>query len=385
VLRCADLDAAAAIQDFAQRVGRQPHLGRRQQRAFDVVAQLLVALADLLPGVLGGFADAVAEQRQHAVGEVVEQGRGTRFGTARRLEEQRQVVLDAGRRDARLQVLHQRAAPGVDVEALAQRVQRPLYMRIVQRDLAAGQQFDAVDPLQRTLRFRIEHADRVDLVVEQFQTERRVAAHRIHVEQAAADGEIARVLHLRHVAVAGGFQPALFRIEVQALAAAQVETIAQHMAQRGQPLHQGGDRHHHDAALQPRQSRQRGQALADDVGMRAEAIVGQGFPVGEAEDRQAVVAGGEQAQVGFQLMRGVVVAGDHQQRAGMSLRGRGDRGGQRGAGRRRTPPGARLPAFRQGDGEGQRRGGIRHAKRRPSPGAMRQRVDVQVVGTQGGV
>ena len=50
----ADFDAFAAVEGFAQRVRRQPQFGGRQQRTFDVVAQLLVALADLGPGVVGG-------------------------------------------------------------------------------------------------------------------------------------------------------------------------------------------------------------------------------------------------------------------------------------------------------------------------------------------
>ena len=364
----ADFDAVAAVEDLAQCIRREPQVGRRQQRPFDIVAQLLVALADLLPGVLGGFADAIAEQRQHAVGEVVEQRRGAGSGAARLLEEQRQVVLDAGRRNPGLQVLHQCAAASVDVEAFAQRIQCELHARIVQRDLAAGQQFDAVDPLQRTLRFRVEHPDGIDFVVQQLQPEGCVAAHRVDIEQATAHGEIAGVLHPRHIAVAGGFEPAFFGIEVEALAAAQVEAVAQHVAQRGQPLHQGGDRHHHDAAGEVGQFRQRGQALADDVGMRAEAVVGQGLPVGEAEHGQAVLAGGQQAQVGFQLVRSVVVAGNHQQRAGMAARGGGDRAGQRGPGRGRTPPGTRLAGFGQGDGKRQRRGGIGHAKRATGAG-----------------
>jgi hypothetical protein len=56
--------------------------------------------------------------------------------------------------------------------------------------------------------------------------------------------------------------------------------------QRRQALHQGLHRHHHDAALQRGQAMQRRQALADDVRMRAEAVVGQGFPVGERHHRQ---------------------------------------------------------------------------------------------------
>src|SRR5690606_31400373 len=80
----AQLDALAFVEALAQRLGRQPQLGRRQQRALDIVAQLLVAVAGLLPEVIGRFQRAFVDQRQGAGREVVEQGGGG-------VEEQRQV------------------------------------------------------------------------------------------------------------------------------------------------------------------------------------------------------------------------------------------------------------------------------------------------------
>src|SRR5690606_33682174 len=115
----------AGVEALAQRLRRQVQLGRRQQRPLDVVAALLVTVGDLGEELLGAFAGAVADDRQDALAEVVEQGRGP-------VEEQRQVVLDAGRRDPGLQVLEQRTAAGVDVEALAQRVHGALRRGLVQ-------------------------------------------------------------------------------------------------------------------------------------------------------------------------------------------------------------------------------------------------------------
>jgi hypothetical protein len=48
--------------------------------------------------------------------------------------------------------------------------------------------------------------------------------------------------------------------------------------------------------------------------MRAEAVVGQGFPVREGDHRQGRVAAEQGVQVGFELVGTVVVTGDHQQR-----------------------------------------------------------------------
>src|SRR5690606_9676075 len=91
----AQFDPVALVEAFAQGVGGHPQLVWRQDRAFDVVAQLLVAVAGLLPEMIGRLQRALVDQRQGARREVVEQARGG-------VEEQRQVVLDAGRRDAGL-------------------------------------------------------------------------------------------------------------------------------------------------------------------------------------------------------------------------------------------------------------------------------------------
>jgi hypothetical protein len=147
-------------------------------------------------------------------------------------------------------------------------------------------------------------AQRVDHVVEQFDAVGHVRAHREQVEQGAAHGEVARVEHLRHVAVAGGLEPALFAVEVEAAALAQVERVAGDPVRRRQALHQRGHRHHQHAALDRGQAEQRGDALRNDVRVRAEQVVGQRFPVREMQQRQVA---GKHAQ-SFPAPRGVAVA-----------------------------------------------------------------------------
>ena len=312
MLGATDLDADAQVQAFAQRLRRQVQLFRGQHRVLQVVPALLVAVAGLLPERGGCSLAAISQYRQGTDGQVVEQGGGGIGAIACRREEQRQVVLDAGRGQPGLEVLVQRAAPGVHVEALAQDVQHAGDAGLVHRQFAPGQQVHRVDAVQRALAFRIEVADRIDLVVQQLDPQRRLGAHRIDVEQAATHGEVARVQHLRHVAVAGAFQPPFLRVQVQALAAGQVETAAGQVAQRGQALEQGLHRHHHDPAFELGQALQCGQALADDLRMRAEAVVGQGLPVRERHHRQRSVVAQQGLQVRFDLVGGVVVAGHEQ-------------------------------------------------------------------------
>ncbi|MCW0462066.1 hypothetical protein NB717_003134 [Xanthomonas sacchari] len=351
------VDARQPVEALAQRVRRLVQLLRRQQRALHVVAALLVAGLGLRPERIGRGTHARCDQRQHVLAQIIEQGGGglACAAAAGVLEEQRQVVLDARRRQPGLQVLVQRAAPGVDVEAFAQRGQYPLHADVVHRHFAPGQHAHRLHMVQRALRFRVEGADRIDVLVQQFDPQRCVGAHRIHVEQAAAHGEVARVHHLRHVAVAGAFQSPLLRVQVQALAHAQVETAADDVAQRRHPLHQRLHRHHHDALGQRRQPVQRGQALADDVRVRTELVVGQGFPIRERHHRQARILPEQAMQVGFELMRALVVACDHQQRPAVRGRGAGDVPGQSGGGRGGAPVRAELAGLgqrRNGEGKG---------------------------------
>ena len=334
------LDARGIVQALAQQLRRQVQRRRRQQRALHIMAALLIAVRSLRPERDGRFIRTGTDHRQAAAGQVVEQGCGA-------FEEQRQVVLDAGRRQSGLQVLVQRTAPGIDIEPLAQRGQHAGDAGFIHRHFAAGQHVHRLDLVQRTLAFRVKGTDRVDVLVQQFHPQRLVGTHRVHVEQAAAHSEVARVHHLRHVAVAGAFQAALLGFQVQALADLQVEAATDHVAARGQLLQQGLHRHDHQATLQRGQAVQGGQALRNDVRMRTEAVVGQGFPVREGDHRQGRIAAEQGVQVGFELVGTVVVTGDHQQRGVVRTRGLGKvpgQGGRRGGG---APPGAELAGARQ--------------------------------------
>jgi hypothetical protein len=108
------------------------------------------------------------------------------------------------------------------------------------------------------------------------------------------------------------------------------------------------DRHHQQAVLHRRQAIQRGDALADDFGVRAERVVGQGFPVGEVQHRQIA---GEHRELGFQRLRVEAVAGDRDQQAAVAAGGFGD-GQRQCAGTGRCPPvGALLAGGREGGRE----------------------------------
>ena len=301
---------------------------------------LFVALAGLCPERLGRAQCALAQYAQYVVAEIIEQGCRVR-------EEQRQVVLDPGRGTALLQVLVQRTAARIDVEALAQQVAEGARCGVIQRELARRKQAHGVDLVQGTLRFRIEAADRIDLLVQEFDPVRLGRAHRIHVEQRAAHREIARVEHLRHVAVAGGFESALFGVQIESLSRFHHQGLARNETRRGKALHQGRDRHHQQAAARRGQAIQRGHALRHDVRMRAEQVVGQGFPIREVQHRHFIGGAAQDPQLGFQGVRGVGIARHRHHQPAMHARCTRHGEGEGAAAGWCAPVGAPVAAARQ--------------------------------------
>jgi hypothetical protein len=138
---------------------QEQRLGR-QHRAFGVALHQAVALLGVLPEVLEGRLQ-VAVQHHRGVGtQVVEHGGGV-------VEEQRQVVLDAGRGHAVADVLVDAALGGVAFEQLAPAAAELGPRAVVHRELAAGQQAHLGHRIQAALAVGVEGADAVDLVVEQ--------------------------------------------------------------------------------------------------------------------------------------------------------------------------------------------------------------------------
>src|SRR3546814_4205955 len=77
---------------------------------------------------------------------------------------------------------------------------------LVGREFARRQHAELAHLLFAALSFRIEGADRLDLIVEQIDAVRVRGAHRKQVEQGAAHGKFALRLHFRYRLVAGGDQ-----------------------------------------------------------------------------------------------------------------------------------------------------------------------------------
>ncbi|VVN39764.1 hypothetical protein PS624_05329 [Pseudomonas fluorescens] len=178
--------------------------------------------------------------------QIIEQGRGF-------VEEQRQVVLDAGRGNPAAQILKDRAATEVDVETLAEARLEAGHRVFLQRKLAGRQQLDRLDLVNGALVFRIEGAQGFDLIVEQVDAIRQFAAHREQVDQRAAYGELAVLIDRVDVAIATGFEARTHLFNVELLADIQYQTAAEQELGRRQAMQCRGNRHHQHAVGQLRQ------------------------------------------------------------------------------------------------------------------------------------
>ena len=175
---------------------RQEQLGGWHQGTLQIAAAVFVAVAHVVPELLGGLFDAGQREHLGVVGQVVEQAGGV-------FEEQRQVVLDAGRGDAAGHVLEDRAAAEIHIEAFAKACAEVGDGLFIQRELAGRQQADRLDLVDRALGFRVEGAQGFDFVVEQVDAIRQLAAHREQVDQGAAYGELTVFIHGVDAAIAG--------------------------------------------------------------------------------------------------------------------------------------------------------------------------------------
>ncbi len=138
----------------------------------------------------------------------------------------------------------------------------------VQRVLARGQQVERLDGLQAALGLRVEQAQGFDLIVEQVHPHRQGLAAGEQVEDGPAHGELAMFHHLGHRSVAGIAQPLAEGIDVQPLAAGELEGAAAHVVRRRQAHQQAGCGDDHHAALKLRQAVQRRQPLRDQILVR---------------------------------------------------------------------------------------------------------------------
>ena len=297
----------------------------RQRRALGIAAHQAVALAGVLPEVLERGLELAVQHDGGVLAQVIEHGR-------RLVEEQRQVVLDAGGGHAVAHVLVDAALGRVALEQLAPAAAKARARVVVHRELAARQQPHLGHRVEAALGVGVEGADRVDLVVEQVDAVGHRRAHREQVDQAAAHRVLARAHHLRDVGVAGQRELRLELGVLQLLLRLEMEGVAREEGRRRQPVERGGGGHQHHVGFLLADAPQRGQALADQVLVRREAVVGQRLPVGK---QGAAQLGREEGDLVDQALGIVGIGREHGRGAARGLFAPRELGQQQRIGRQR--------------------------------------------------
>ena len=225
--------------------------------------------------------------------------------------EQRQPVLHAGEAAAlahRLveKVVARRRAELGDI-ALAEAADG------LARELEFGDRHEVerVQLVGRTLRFRIEAADRFERVAEEIEADRIVDARRIEVEYAAAHRVFARLADGGSAQIAVELEPAHDAVHGDAVAGARRQGLTRNEAARRRTLHRCVDRREQHrrliVALQMGEPRQRGHAFGDDARMRRNPVVGLAVPGGEFEHGEA---GSEEGDRARELRQALSIAAD---------------------------------------------------------------------------
>ena len=262
-----------------------------EDRPLDVALQLLVALIDELPRRVERLERTRYDDEQRVRVEVVEQRH-------RRLEEQRQVVLDARRQLCVGDRPVHRTTARLDGEVLAEAFAKRLDRRLVERELAGGKDFDLVGTPGRELCLRVERPQRFDLVVEKIDAHGCCAAGREHVEHCAADRELAGLGDLLDAQVAVRAQPFRHLRRIELVALREVQRARDDELGRRQAFEQGARLEDQGLGVAACEPIERHQPIGEQVLRRRDRLVRQRLVVGET----AQAAPPEECHLAFELV-----------------------------------------------------------------------------------
>ena len=223
----------------------QEYFFRRENRTFGIVTELFIARRDGRHERFRAGFDLLIDDEQRARRQVVEQ-------RIEPVEKQRQVVFDTRRRETFRDILVHRTRRRQPVEseapvALKARNRLGIQWRFTCRHEAQGGY-----RIERTLGLGIEQAQGFYFLIEQVDAKRLLRTHGKDVDQRAAHGEITVVHHLRYMAVTGLDEAQLQRIAIEPITDFQLERLSREPGARDDPMHQCGNGHDQDAALQIR-------------------------------------------------------------------------------------------------------------------------------------
>jgi hypothetical protein len=311
--------------------GAQEQRFGRQGGSVRIGANDAVTLLRVLPETLEGGFEVTVQHDGCRIAQVVEHRSGL-------FEEQGQVVLDTGGGHAIAHVLVDPAFGRVAFEQFAPAAAKLGPRRVVHGEFAARQQTHLGYRVQAALAVGVEGADAVDFVVEQIHAIGHQGPHGEQVDQATAHSVFARADDLGHVLVAGQGELAFELGFVELLLDLEMEGVAGQKGRWRQPVERRGRRHEHHVGTAVAVLRlasgvdtpERGQTFGDQVLVGREAVVGQGFPIGEQGDAQV---GREEPHFIDQALGIGGVGGDDGRQAALGLVALGQLGEQQGVGR----------------------------------------------------
>ncbi len=250
---------------------------RAEYRPLDIARQESVALLGIDQEVGRGWFHLAMHDHRRSGGQVIEQrGRG--------LMEQGKPVLDTGGQDAVADIAIHGRTTRIAFESFTPSATECIARRLVCRHFACRQKTHRFHRIQRALRIRIKGLDRLQIVAEQIEAVRQGRTHGEQVDESATDCILPGLDDLGDMFVAGTGQLGTQGGFVQRRAAVETEGIGGQEGRRRQPVQRRGGRGDQHVDLAELQRMKRSQPFADQILMRRNRIVGQGFPVGQVND-----------------------------------------------------------------------------------------------------
>ena len=214
------------------------------------------------------------------------QAKGRIFGKIiekrrRFFEKEGKVIFYSGRRETVADILVEACFRRVALEFLPEVAAKPAPSLFVHGEFAGGKQLDFLYRIDAALGIDVECSDIVDFVVEKIDPVGKGAAHGKEIDQSASEAVFARTHDLAHVRVARDVElmPQLVRIDARLLF--EKESVGCEEFDGRKLVKRGACRYDNDIQTPLHDPVQGGKALRDQVLMRREIVVGQGFPVGE--------------------------------------------------------------------------------------------------------
>src|SRR5215468_40000 len=253
-------------------VDRQEKLWRGEERPRCIASQQAIARFAVLPELGDRGIDRAVQTNGSVRREVVGEG-------GRRIEEQRQVVLNPARNHPVADVLVQRRLRWIAFEDFTKATAKTGAPGFVLRKLPCGQETNVGDRINTALRVDVEALDRLDRLVEEVDAIRQRTAHRKQIDQSSAQAVFAGRDDLGYALIAAQRELGLQAGKVELLTLRQEKCESRKVRRRRETIQRARRSDEQHVAFAARGVIERCQPLGDEVLVRGKVIVGKRFPI----------------------------------------------------------------------------------------------------------